>query len=132
MRPALIGFALLGLFAVPFVACSQDPTSSATGSGTGGAPNCDAIIIVNGVDAGNICEACLHRECCAEVANCADKYCKDCVNLYADGCETNARVNALNQCIGLHRSDSTSCTPELPHPTSSSGAGTTTSSTSSG
>lgn len=126
MRPARIGFALLALLVCAFVGCGQEPTSSATGSGTGGAPSCDAVIIIDGVDAGNSCEACLHKECCAEVAVCTDKYCKDCINLYSDGCETNARASALNRCLVYRCGDNTACFPKLPHPSSStSGSGTT-------
>ena len=106
-----MGFALLALLASIFVACGEDPTSSATASGTGGAPNCDGIIILEGVDAGNLCEICLHTKCCAEVANCTDKYCKDCANLYADGCEKTGNARSINRCLNLQCGDNITCFP---------------------
>lgn len=132
MRPVLIGFAVLLGPAFIFAACGQDPSSAATGSssGTGGVPNCDGIVIVNHEDAGNSCDVCLHKECCAEVAACPDKYCKDCVNFLSPGCNKNTQVNALNDCLVLH-CDST-CNPKLPPLTTSSGAGGGTSSSASG
>jgi hypothetical protein len=121
MRPLVIGLAIFSAACLLFVACSQDSTSAATGtSGTGGAPNCDGIVIVNGEDAGNTCDVCLHKECCAEVAACADKYCKDCVNFLSSGCSSNPHVNALNDCVG-RRCDST-CNPKWTPITSSSTA----------
>ena len=129
-----MGFALLTLLVSLFVACGQDPTSSATGSGTGGAPSCEGIIIFEGVDAGNLCEICLHTKCCAEVARCTDSICKLCANLYLDGCENNANAREIVECLDSQCGDNTTCFPKPSHSTSSSssGAGTTTSSTSSG
>ncbi len=122
MRPLVIGLATFSVACLLLVACSQDSTSASTGtSGTGGAPNCDGIVIVNGDDAGNSCDVCLHKECCAEVAACADKYCKDCVNFLSPGCTDNSHVNALNECVGS-RCDST-CNPKWTPSSSSTTSG---------
>lgn len=127
MRPLQIGLAILATVGVVVAACSQDPGSAATStsgtSGTGGAPNCDGIVIVDGEDAGNSCDVCLHKKCCAEVANCADTYCKDCVNFSSVECEKNPRVKALDNCIYLYCFDGTSCNPMFPPHTSSSTGG---------
>jgi hypothetical protein len=127
MRPLLIGFAFFAAVVVVVAACSQDPGSAATStsgtSGTGGAPNCDGIVIVLGEDAGNSCDVCLHKKCCAEVANCADQECKVCVNGDASGCGNNPHVKELNDCIDLYCHDSTSCYPVIPPLTSSSTGG---------
>jgi hypothetical protein len=101
MRSFTIGFALLLGPGLAFFACSsQDPDSQTTSSsGAGGAPNCDDVVIVYGLDAGNTCDVCLHKECCALVASCTDKACLDCVNYGVGNCATNANANALNKCI---------------------------------
>ncbi len=100
MRPLTIGFAVLLVPGLAFFACSQDPASQTIGSsGTGGAPNCDAVTVVYGFDAGNSCDICLHKECCAQVASCADKACLDCVNYGTGDCKTNTEALAVDQCI---------------------------------
>lgn len=76
-----------------------------------------------GEDAGNPCDVCLHKKCCAQVAACADKFCNECVNLYHDGCGADPHVKALNDCIDLYCFEKTSCNPGFPPFTSSSGAG---------
>lgn len=129
MRPVIVGVSFFAVIGLLIAACGQDPATSTTGTtGTGGAPNCEAVIIVEGEDAGNTCDVCLHKKCCAEVAGCADKYCKDCVNLYSAGCEANAHVNALNNCIDLYCFDSSSCNPKPPHPATTGGSAASTSS----
>ncbi len=105
MRPLTIGFVLLLGPSLAFVACSQDPTSQTAGSsdssssGTGGAPNCDAVTVIYLFDAGNSCDVCLHDKCCGEVAACPDKTCLDCVNLFIPACKTNPTASALFACV---------------------------------
>jgi len=56
MRPLLVGLAIFSASGLLFAACSQDPTSAATG-GTGGAPNCEGVYIVYGdEDGGEPCD----------------------------------------------------------------------------
>ncbi len=124
MRPVLMGFAVLTLLVSIFVACGDGSTSS---SGTGGAPNCDGNIIIEGADGGDPCESCLHTKCCAEVARCTDSVCKNCTNLYIDGCENNENAREMWGCLTAHCDDSTTCSPVHPPFTTSSGAGTTSS-----
>ena len=129
MRPVLMSFALLTLLVSIFVACGEGSTSS---SGTGGAPNCEGNIIIEGADAGDPCESCLHTKCCAEVAECTDSICKLCANLYIDGCEKHGIARRMWECLDSQCGDSTTCYPVHPPFTTSSGSSTTASSASSG
>lgn len=105
MRPILVGFALFSLSGVLFAACGQDPGTAATGaSGTGGAPNCEGVYIVDGdTDGGEPCDICLHENCYAELSNCRDKACIDCVNTLLPSCRQPPR--AVNDCSDLHCTD---------------------------
>jgi hypothetical protein len=102
MRSFKIGFALLLGPGLAFAACSQGPAvqmTSSSGGGMGGAPNCDEVTVVYNEDAGNTCDVCLHKECCAQVASCADKACLDCVNYGVGDCATNVNASALDKCV---------------------------------
>lgn len=100
MRQLTIGFALLLGPGLALFACSQDPASQTTGSsGSGGTPNCEDVTVVDGYDAGNRCDVCLRKECCAIVAACADKTCIDCVNFFVPSCKGNTRAQAVYDCV---------------------------------
>jgi hypothetical protein len=102
MRPILIGFALFPLSVILFAACGPTPGSAATG--TGGAPNCEGVYIVEGdTDGGEPCDICLHDNCCPELSNCRDKACIDCVNTLLPSCRQPPR--AVNDCSDLHCAD---------------------------
>ena len=102
MRPLLIGLTLFSTFGLLFAACSQDPGSAAasattSASGTGGAPNCDGVVIVIGEDAANPCDVCLHDYCCAELSECRDQDCIHCVNYLYEYCGPKPR--AVSDCL---------------------------------
>jgi hypothetical protein len=126
MRPPFIGLAIFSASGLLFAACSQDPTSAATGtSGTGGAPSCEGVYIVyDDEDGGEPCDICLHDNCCTELSFCRDKACIACVNNF-DPQKCGSKPKAVNNCLELH-CDST-CNPKLPFTTSSGASSTTTS-----
>jgi hypothetical protein len=101
MRPLTIGLVLLLVPGLAFSACSQDPGSQTAGSATGEAPNCDAVTVIYGFDAGNSCDVCLHEKCCAQVAACPDKACLDCVNYSYGECQTNIPSKELDKCLAV-------------------------------
>ena len=97
MRLLFVGLAIFSAFGLIFAACKQDPTSAAS-SGTGGAPNCEGVYLVYGdEDGGDTCDICLHDNCCAEIADCRDKTCIDCVNYLVPECRRAPRV--VNNCL---------------------------------
>ena len=96
MRLLTIGLGLALGVVLALGACGQDPSSQSTG--TGGAPNCDDVIIVYQEDAGNKCDVCLHKECCAEIAACTDIACLDCVNLFTVPCNLNENATTVHIC----------------------------------
>lgn len=131
MRPLTIGIALFLGPCLAFSACGQDPASQATSSsGTGGVPNCDDVTIVNGEDAGNNCDVCLHKHCCAEIAICTDAPCLDCVNYHFMGCELNSHAQTVTKCLLASCHDP--CYPGLSTSSGAGGSGGGTSSSSSG
>jgi hypothetical protein len=101
MRPLLLGLALFSAFGFLFVACGHDPgsaTASSTASGTGGAPNCEGVYMVDDdIDGGHPCDICLHDHCCAELSECRDQGCIDCVNFLVQSCGPKPR--AVNDCL---------------------------------
>jgi len=121
MRPLVIGLTVFSSVCLLFVACSQDPTSAATGtSGTGGAPNCEGVYIVYGdEDGGDTCDICLHDNCCAELALCRDQSCIDCVNELLPSCREPSRM--VDDC--LHRFCQPICLPTWGSGTSSAASG---------
>jgi hypothetical protein len=120
MRPLLIGFALLTSTGFLFAACGHDTGSTtASTSGTGGAPNCEGVYFVDGdTDGGEPCDICLHDNCCAEAAECRDQACIDCVNYLLPSCGPKPR--AANDCLYVHCQPI--CSPGWP-PTATSGTG---------
>ena len=124
MRPVSIGLVLLVVPSFIFLACGQDPgttaTSASSTSGAGGVPNCEGVNFISGDDAGcDPCDVCIHRECCAEVAVCGDQTCIDCViSPQPDTCSDRS-VTARN-CIIDHCSDA--CPPAKPMSTGGGGA----------
>lgn len=122
MRAALIGFLFLMGPAIVVAACGQDSVSAATSSSsgsTGGAPSCEGVYIVYGdKDGGHPCDLCLYDNCCAELANCRDKSCIDCVNTLWPSCGPEPR--AVDDC--LYRYCQPICSPGWP-PTSTSVGG---------
>jgi len=122
MRPILIGLALFSASGFLFAACGQDTGSTtASASGTGGAPNCEDVYFVHPHEDGgnNPCDVCLHDYCCAEVAECRDKGCIDCVNYLKASC--GPKPNAVNDC--LYKYCQPICSPGWP-PTGSTSVGT--------
>ena len=118
MRPLLIVLAIFSAFGLIFAACSQDPTSAAS-SGTGGAPNCEGVYLVDGDKDGSApCDICLHENCCAEIANCRDKECIECVNYLQPSCREPAR--RVDDC--LYKYCQPICSPGWP-PTASVATG---------
>ncbi len=118
MRTLFIGLAIFSAFGLIFAACSQDPTSAAS-SGTGGAPNCEGVYLVYGdEDGGDPCDICLHDNCCAEIANCRDKACIDCVNYLQPSCRQPSRK--VDDC--LYKYCQPICSPGWP-PTASVATG---------
>ncbi len=131
MRPELIGLAPFVGLGFAFIACGQDPsttaTSSSSASGAGGAPNCMGVNLVYGDDAGtDPCDICLHKECCAELANCSDEICIKCTISPQSWCSERAWI--ANQCASDHCYSP--CTHPVHHSTAISGAGGATSSSS--
>ena len=120
MRSLLIGLAIFSATALLFAACSHAPTSAATDtSGTGGAPNCEGVYLVYGdEDGGAPCDICLHDNCCAEIANCRDKACIDCVNFLQPSCGYAPRV--VDDC--MYKYCQPICSPGWP-PTASVATG---------
>ncbi len=122
MRTLLIGFALFAVPGVVVVACRQDLGTSATasGNGFGGAPNCEGVYLVTSdKDGGNPCDICLHDNCCAEIAQCRDKACIDCVNYLQPGCSDISK--AVSHCADDHCL--ATCSPGWPPSTATSGTG---------
>jgi hypothetical protein len=121
MRPLLIGLALFSASGFLFAACGQDTGSTtASAGGTGGAPNCENVNFVDGdKDGSEPCDVCLHDYCCAEVAQCRDKGCIDCVNYLKPSC--GPKPNAVNDC--LYKYCQPICSPGWP-PTGSTSVGT--------
>jgi hypothetical protein len=106
MRPVLIGLALLVAPGLVFAACGQDPSTAATGSsasGTGGAPNCDGVYyIYSDKDGGHPCDICLHEKCCAELANCKDPACIECVISVQPACSLRSSIAkncVIDRCV---------------------------------
>ena len=110
MRPLLILLASFSASAFLFAACSQGPDSTATSttgstatsaSGTGGAPNCEGIYFVDfDKDGSQPCDVCLHDNCCAEVAECRDADCIECVNNLLPNCGPKPR--AVSKCLYIY------------------------------
>lgn len=122
MRTLLFGLALFSTSGLIVVACSREPgssTASSTASGTGGAPNCDGVYIVeDDKDGSATCDICLHEHCCAELSDCRDQGCIDCVNYLVPSC--GPKPNAVNDC--LYKYCQPTCSPGWP-PTSTSVTG---------
>ena len=121
MRPILIGLALFSASGFLFAACGQDTGSTTTSaSGTGGAPNCENVNFVFGdKDGSDPCDVCLHDYCCAEVAQCRDKGCIDCVNYPKASC--GYKSIGVSGC--LYKYCQPICSPGWP-PTGSTSVGT--------
>ena len=120
MRPLLIGLTLFALSGFLFTACGQDTATTATTSGTGGAPNCEDIhFVLPPVDGGHPCDICIHDNCCAEAAQCRDAACIECVNYLQASC--GPKPHAVNDC--LYKYCEPICFPGWPGKTSTS-AGT--------
>jgi hypothetical protein len=103
MRSLTIGLAIFSASGFLFAACGNDPgstTASATSStsGTGGAPSCEGVYIIYGdKDGSEPCDICLHDYCCAELSECRDQGCIDCVNLLLPSCGPKPR--AVTDCL---------------------------------
>ena len=119
MRLLLVGLAIFSVSGLIVAACSQDPTSAATG-GTGGTPNCEGVYIVYGdEDGGDTCDICLHDNCCAELSHCRDQACIDCVNELVQSCrEPSRKVDAC-----MYRYCQPICSPGWPPTATSVGGG---------
>jgi hypothetical protein len=124
MRPFLIGLALFSTVGFLFAACGQDPigatsTTTTSASGTGGAPDCEGVnMVYNDEDGGHPCDICLHDHCCAELSECRDQGCIDCVNYLVPSCGPKPR--AVNDC--LYSYCQPTCSPGWP-PTSTTTGG---------
>lgn len=128
MRLLTIGLCLVLGPVLAICACDPDPGSH-TG-GTGGGLNCDDVTVVYGFDAGNSCDVCLHKECCAEIAACTDTPCLNCVNLYTQVCKYNQEATTVHSCL-IHKCHDI-CYPTLSTSSGAGGSGGGTSSSSSG
>ena len=121
MRRFVIGLALFGAPGLAFLACGQEPTgSTASTSGTGGAPNCEGVYLVIGEDGGNPCNICLHDKCCAEIAVCRDKTCIECANNSGIGPDCSQESKAAAHCADTLCLST--CSPGW-NPSTSSGSG---------
>jgi len=123
MRPLLFGLALFSTSGFVVVACNHEPgssTASSTAGGTGGAPNCEGVYVVDdGKDGGNPCDICLHDYCCAELSECRDQGCLDCVNFLDLSCGPKPR--AVDKC--LYKYCQPICSPGWPHTSTSATGG---------
>lgn len=119
MRSLLLGLALFSGCGFLFTACGNETWSTATStSGTGGAPSCNGVYIIYGdKDGGEPCDICLHDQCCAELSECRDQPCIDCVNELRASCGPKPR--AVNDCLYAHCQPI--CSPGWPPTASSSG-----------
>src|SRR5512132_887747 len=99
MRAMLLVLALFSASGFLNAACGHEPGTAVASStsGTGGAPTCDGVIIVEGEDAANVCDVCLHDNCCPELSECRDQGCIDCVNLLLPSCGPAPR--AVTDCL---------------------------------
>ncbi len=86
MQPRTIGLLLAFWGGVVFLACSTSPTSSTSSAGTGGAPNCEGILLGADEDAGHPCNVCVTQNCCAELAACSTEHCRQCAVIGGDSC----------------------------------------------
>ena len=123
MRPLLSWMILFSTSVLVVVACSHEPgssTTSSTSGGTGGAPNCDGVYIVeDDKDGSATCDICLHEYCCAELSECRDQGCIACVNFLASSCGPKPR--AVDKCLSTYCQPI--CSPGWPHTVASATGG---------